>query len=204
MTKRAWVRGALTLALIGGLTAALIAAPVGAAKKAVTKKRVKNISTNIFNSLIPAAIAGKQNTCQPGSVLAWAYVDASGTFSSTYTTTGVSPQFNCAGGPVEVLRTAAGLYRVRIPGLSNGAAANAQFVASVEPSDAAQGGGADEVASYDTVEDAGQRVLGVVIGDAQNSGDANNLALTDDDFIVAVYGIGTGTAPPRTTGRTSD
>lgn len=205
MTRRAWARGAITLALIGGLTAALIASPVGAAKKAVTKKKVKNISTNIFNSLFPAsfnsaigaAIATKQNTCQPGTVLAWAYVDADVAFPATYTTTGVSPQFNCAGGPVEVRRESEGEYWVRVPGLSNTAASNAHFVASTEVSDIVQGIGGDEKADYDTLTDTGQRVLGVVIGDTQASGDADNLNLTDDDFVVAVYGIGTGTAPAR-------
>ena len=56
MSKRVWARGAITLALIGGLAAALIASPVGAANP-VTKAKAKNIAKKQFNKLIgPATV----------------------------------------------------------------------------------------------------------------------------------------------------
>lgn len=58
MEKRAWARGAITLALIGGLAAALIASPVVAFEKG-DKKKVRRIATKkatkVFNNLIGPA-----------------------------------------------------------------------------------------------------------------------------------------------------
>jgi hypothetical protein len=49
MTRKTWIRGTVALAVLAVLTAALLASPVGAKKKGVTKKKVKTIANNIVN-----------------------------------------------------------------------------------------------------------------------------------------------------------
>jgi len=58
-----------------------------------------------------------QRNCNNGAVRGYAQVDASDTFSSSFTTSGVSPKFNCAStaGPY-VKRATEGNYRVCFPG----------------------------------------------------------------------------------------
>jgi hypothetical protein len=54
LARRPWVRGALTLVLIGGLAAGLVAAPVGAAQN-VTRAKARQIAKKVFNKNIGGA-----------------------------------------------------------------------------------------------------------------------------------------------------
>jgi hypothetical protein len=77
----------------------------------------------------------------------FAFVDASAGFSPTFTTTGVSAPFNCAGGTVEARRVALGNYRVRFNGMGS--------VLALGVADAGNAGGFDDFVSIDTVNDGG-------------------------------------------------
>jgi len=135
---RLWFRGALTLALVGGLAAALVTSPVGAAftpTKAKIKKIAKKEATKVFNGKIGGAIGGKQDKCAEGTVIAYALinVDTVTTSTTAFSTTGVSPQFNCAGGPVEArYNSDSGEYNIRIPGVTTGAGGSSGIVANFE------------------------------------------------------------------------
>jgi hypothetical protein len=57
-TKKPWVRGAVTLAVIGGLAAALMASPVGAAlSKSKVKKIANKVAGNVANEVFDAEIS---------------------------------------------------------------------------------------------------------------------------------------------------
>lgn len=51
--------------------------------------------------------------CDQGTVHGFARVASSGTFGATFTTTGVSPAYNCTGGIVQARRVAQGVYLPR-------------------------------------------------------------------------------------------
>ena len=55
-------------------------------------------------------------------------MDASGAFSNTFTTTGVTDSYNCSGGVVEARRNAAGNYEVRFSGAGNRPAVGSAWV----------------------------------------------------------------------------
>jgi hypothetical protein len=52
-TRKPWIRGAVTLTVVGGLAAAMIASPVGAA---LSKKTVKKIATKVANQVFDSKI----------------------------------------------------------------------------------------------------------------------------------------------------
>ena len=54
-SRKDWTRGAVTLAMVAVVAGALMAAPVGAAKKGVTKAKARNIATKVFNKNIGGA-----------------------------------------------------------------------------------------------------------------------------------------------------
>jgi hypothetical protein len=133
-------RGVLTLALVGGLATALVVSPVGAAfnpTKAKIKKIAKKQATQVFNQKIGPATSGFQPKCSDGSVIAYALINVDAVISAATTggfaTTGVSPQFNCAGGPIEArFNTDTTLYDIRIPGVTTGAGGGSGTVAHLE------------------------------------------------------------------------
>ncbi len=112
------VRGAVALAVLGLVTAGVLMSPVGAAiTKGTVKKIAKNQATKVFNKLIDPAIAGKQDACQKGGVVAYGTIKA-GDITATFNSLAVSPQFNCAGGPIEARLESTGDYELRIPGVT--------------------------------------------------------------------------------------
>ncbi|MDQ4006239.1 MAG: hypothetical protein M3135_08085 [Actinomycetota bacterium] len=137
MRDRAWLRGVITLAILGALAGAMIASPVGAAFNP-TKKQIKKIARKqaaaVFDASIGPAIDGKQQACANGSVLAYALVDGhslDGTFSSD----NVDPQFNCAGAPIDArVVVDPGVYEVRIPGITTPSLSD-RIVAQVSDAD---------------------------------------------------------------------
>jgi hypothetical protein len=87
--------------------------------------------------------------CDQGTVHGFAKVAASGTFSATFTTTGVTPSYNCTGGTVQARRVAQGVYRVRFNGNGSQLA-----VGSVD----ANGGGVDDFVAARAVSDGGTAI----------------------------------------------
>ena len=87
--------------------------------------------------------------CDVGTVHGFAKVAASGAFSASFTTAGVSPSFNCTGGTVQARRVSQGVYRVRFNG--NGS------VLAVGSADS-NGGGADDFVSARSVNDGGTAI----------------------------------------------
>jgi hypothetical protein len=71
--------------------------------------------------------------CRSGSALAWAYVATSDLSTTDFSTAGVSPQYNCAGGRIRVLKVTptAGTYQVRIPGIKASMGGGERLIASV-------------------------------------------------------------------------
>ncbi|MGH2663167.1 MAG: hypothetical protein ACRDH8_10265 [Actinomycetota bacterium] len=55
MSRTSWIRGGLTLAVVAAVAGALAAAPVGAARKGVTKAKARKIARNVFNKNIGGA-----------------------------------------------------------------------------------------------------------------------------------------------------
>jgi hypothetical protein len=136
VSKRSTVlRGAVTLALLGLLAGALIISPVGAAAP-LTKAKVKKIATKVFNRKIGPATEDLQAACASGAVIAWAMLDIDAV-GANYSSAPASPQFNCAGGPIEVRDDpdfADGFTNVRVPGVTTGAGGSANVAASVTSS----------------------------------------------------------------------
>lgn len=73
-------------------------------------------SANNSSSLGGFSASSYQRRCVEGAVRGHALVDGSGTFSATYTSTGVAEEFNCAGSAAQARRTAQGVYNVCFPG----------------------------------------------------------------------------------------
>lgn len=177
MQRHTWVRGMVTLAVIGGLAGALVASPVGAAftpTKAKIKKIAKKEATKVFNSLIGSAIANKQDVCANGTVFAFATIDGDLVTGPGFSTTGVLRQFNCAGGPIEVEDNGTGDYDVRIPGITTPAPAGEDLIAASV--DVAEDTG--YIASYES--DAAEDFIRVVIIDW-------NGADQDDEFSIVIF-----------------
>ncbi|MGH2661299.1 MAG: hypothetical protein ACRDH8_00545 [Actinomycetota bacterium] len=128
---RPWLRAVVALAVLGALTIAVIASPVGAAKKGVTRRKAKTIATNTFNTLFPASFnsmfpasfnsaisgANKQDSCANGTVLASLYIQNLD-LAADFSTSGVTHSFNCAGSAIEARRNSIGDYDVRVPGIT--------------------------------------------------------------------------------------
>jgi hypothetical protein len=72
-------------------------------------------NANNANALGGIAPSGYQRRCQEGAVRGHALVNGSAAFSSTYTSTGVAEEFNCAGSAAQARRTAQGVYNVCFP-----------------------------------------------------------------------------------------
>lgn len=53
--REIWVRGGVTLAVVAAVAGALVAAPVGAANRGVTKAKSRKIAKNVFNRNIGGA-----------------------------------------------------------------------------------------------------------------------------------------------------
>ena len=63
MDKRTWTRGTVALAVLGGLVAALVASPVGAA---INRKKVKTTATKVVNQLAPGIASSTVSQLAPG------------------------------------------------------------------------------------------------------------------------------------------
>ena len=123
--------------------------------------------------------------CEAGSVMARAYVDMSASFSTGYTTDGVTKRYNCESptNVVEARRFGAGGYMVRFPGISN--KGTGPLVASVDVAQLIGGVTTSEdlnIAST-TFEADGSRVLIVRCGDVDSS-TGTDLC----DFTVTLFG----------------
>jgi hypothetical protein len=134
--NRTLTRGAVVLAALGLVAGALIAGPAGAAfnpTKAKIKKIAKKEATKVFNGAIGAAIAGKQDKCQPGSVLGFVSVDASAvTTGATYTADGLTARYNCkdpAQANTITARNVGGFFRIRFAGVTDVVPTTTRYVA---------------------------------------------------------------------------
>lgn len=134
--NRTLTRGAVVLAALGLVAGALIAGPAGAAfnpTKAKIKKIAKKEATKVFNGAIGGAIAGKQDKCQPGSVLAFASVDVSAVTTGTnYTSDGLTARYNCkdpAQANTITIRNLTGFFRIRFAGISDVVPNTTRYVA---------------------------------------------------------------------------
>ncbi len=117
--------------------------------------------------------------------MARAYVDMSASFSTGYTTDGVTKRYNCESPTnlVEVKRLGAGGYEVRFPGISN--KGTGPLVASVDVAQLIGGVTTSEdlnIASA-TRESGGVRTLMVRCGDVDSS-TGTDLC----DFTVTLFG----------------
>ena len=129
--------------------------------------------------------APKAAECQPGSVMARAFVDMRADFSTGYTTDGVTKRYNCESptNVVEAKRLSAGGYQLRFPGISNKGAG--PLVASVDVAQLIGGISTTEdlnIASA-TYEAGGSRTLIVRCGDVDGS-TGTDLC----DFTVTLFG----------------
>lgn len=142
---------------------------------------IMNGSLNGSSELVPDSVAGAQiapnavaadelnetsiTSCDsPAMQNGWAFVDASAAFSASYTTTGVSPAFNCSGGVVQARRVSAGVYRVNFAAMGS--------VLAVGVADA--GDDPDHYVSIDRVTDGAIDVFEVHIQDeGGNPADTN-------------------------------
>lgn len=133
--------------IVGILMGSIMIAPVGAHLKSFNHLKTKHFYTKkasderFVNIGEAAADADKldtldatafQHKCKDGAFLAYAHVNASGTFSSTYTTdpTAVQNAYNCKSSTneVKVRRYSTGVYAVSLPGISNDPANTGEFV----------------------------------------------------------------------------
>ncbi len=72
-------------------------------------------SASNASSLGSVPAGSYQRECLEGAVRGHALVNGSVGFASTYTSTGVAEEFNCAGGAAQARRTAMGVYNVCFP-----------------------------------------------------------------------------------------
>lgn len=110
-----------------------------------------------------------QRRCATGAVEGTALVDADAGFSPTFTTTGVTQFYNCAGGIIEARRVSAGVYRVRFQNLGSVVALGVVDSAS----------SVNNFVTIDEVDDGGPAFEVHVIDTGANSEDF-------DFFIVAL------------------
>jgi hypothetical protein len=137
-----------------------------------------------------------QAKCAPGTVKAYAYIDATVVSATAFATTGVVDAFNCTGGGITAKRTATGVFQVKIPGIT-GAAGERIVTANAAESFCFFGcAGASEilVAYHDGNTDAGQQVIEFSVTDSEDntgantpSDDANGAIAANVDFAFAVY-----------------
>jgi hypothetical protein len=75
--------------------------------------------------------------CRAGSALAWAYIASSDVSDIDFSTAGVAPQYNCAGGPIRAFKVTptAGTYQVQIPGIKAATGGGERLVATLTPTD---------------------------------------------------------------------
>lgn len=191
-----WLRGVVALLVLGSLTIAVIASPVGAAKKGVTGKKAKTIATNTFNSLFPSsfdsmfpgsfnsmfpgsfnsaiggAIANKQDECSNGAVVAYAYLRGA-QLTAAFSTTGITQTFNCAGSAIEARRNSEGDYDVRVPGITTPAPSQDDTIVAT----LSVGNDTPIYAAYES--DAGNDYIEVDLFNVTTG--------TDDDFAVVFH-----------------
>jgi len=134
-----------------------------------------------------------QKKCKNGSVLAWVWIDASvaKTGPSTYSTTGVGPRFNCAGGAPLVLSgpLVTGATYIQFPGITNTLGGSGELIATATPAECGNGCQTRGIIAADTITDgADGRVLRILT--QSDTGVAE-----DTDFMVVIYGKGVGTSP---------
>jgi hypothetical protein len=137
-----------------------------------------------------------QAKCAPGTVKAYAFIDATVVSTTAFATTGVLDAFNCTGGGVTAKRTANGVFQVKIPGVT-GATGRRIVTANVAESFCFFGCGAASenlVAYHDGNTDAGAQVLEFSVTDVEDnagantpSDDANGAVAVNVDFAFAVY-----------------
>jgi hypothetical protein len=73
--------------------------------------------------------------CRAGSALAWAYVSSSDLSTTDFSTSGVAPQYNCAGGRITAYRVNNGVYQMQIPGIKASMGGGERLVALVTATD---------------------------------------------------------------------
>jgi hypothetical protein len=131
-SRKTWIRGAVTLGILGAFAAAMIVSPAGAHVTRKLKHLYKHLDpryVNVGETVANATNADKldnldssafQQKCTDGAVLAYALVDGNGaaTSNTTFSTNGVTQSFNCKGGPIEVRWNGTGDYSLRIPGVT--------------------------------------------------------------------------------------
>lgn len=132
-----------------------------------------------------------QKKCKNGSVLAWVWIDASvaKTGPDAYTTLGVGPFYNCAGGQPRILSgpLATGLTYIQFPGITNTLGGSAEAFAHATIAECGVGCIDRGQITADTITDAGR----VVRVSTQN----DTGAAADYDLFVTIYGKGVATSP---------
>lgn len=134
-----------------------------------------------------------QKKCKNGSVLAWVWVDASAAKAGPtgYSTTGIGPRFNCAGGVPLVLSSEliTGVAYLKFPGLTDTLGSSGELIATATFAECGNGCTDRGMITADTITDgADGRVLRI-----QTQNDA--AASVDADFVVVIYGKGVATSP---------
>lgn len=69
--------------------------------------------------------------CNPGSALAWAYIEGGGLNDLNFRREGIGPQYNCAGAKITGMRVSAGSYQLRIPGIKDSTGGGNKLVATL-------------------------------------------------------------------------
>jgi hypothetical protein len=160
--------------LLGSLLATPAGAHVGGTVAHLWTKHIRPLSKQIFYT---KAQANKrfQKKCKPGSVLAFAYVRGTALSPSDFTTTGVTRQFNCAGGSIKGQAFDAGNYVLKIPGIK-----------------AAAGGTSDGLVATLTAADHDWRVMSYDVHAVHdyieiNAARPDTAALAHAQFVITVY-----------------
>jgi hypothetical protein len=184
--SKPWLRGAVSLAVLVGLAAALVASPATAhflhPSKGQVKKVAKKEATKVFNTKFPGAFdeaiapieAANQDKCVDGAVLAFATINGSTVTGPGFSSTGVLRQFNCAGGPIVVQDNGTGEYYVRVPGVTTPAPADEdRIAASVTVAD-----DTGNIGSYES--QAGEDFIRVVFINTAG-------ASVDEEFSIVIF-----------------
>lgn len=122
-----------------------------------------------------------QRSCDRGAIIAFAHVDVSRTTSGGFTSRGVGPAFNCAGGPITVLRAAN--YLVKIPGVTTGPGGSHLIAATVTANDGVCSASLGCSPSNTTSTVVGDESIDFFV--VRSYGDDGNPA--DADFTLVVY-----------------
>jgi hypothetical protein len=204
------VGSSLAILLVGLLMGSVMLSPVGAhiknfnhlkTKHFYTKKAANAEFVNIGEAAPNATNAANadkldtldstafQQKCKDGSVLAYARVEGSATFSSTFTADPavINPAYNCTGGNVQVKREFPGAYEVLLPGISDNAANTGEWVVVASAEGICWFGCADVLAMVFPTTEGGQDTFQINLADEQDATDANNGQPVDRTFSFTLY-----------------